>query len=213
MLPSALIFQIFTTVCNCILLIFIAYYFLNLKSREKSLEKKETQIDTDYHQIVDNALTKERKILEDATTEADHIITNTQYVSQASKESVDQSLQQMEITIQKDALDTAQDFTKTYQTSLKQLATQSLNDFQTATKNLETDYQNQIKDFHQNILPTLKKELEEYKQVRLKETEQLTKTIVQKASQEILNKALSLEDHHTLLTQALEKAKKEGLFE
>ena len=36
--------------------------------------------------------------------------------------------------------------------------------------------------------------------------------IIQKASQEILNKSLSLDDHRQLITEALEKAKNEGLF-
>ncbi len=71
----------------------------------------------------------------------------------------------------------------------------------------------QSKAIQESMLPALQKELEAYKAMRLKETEQTVQRIVQKASQEILNKSLSLDDHQNLVIQSLEKAKKEGVFE
>jgi len=195
-----------------ILLVFVGNYFSHLRSKERELEQKGDKIDNDYHHIVDEALAKERKILEDAAAEAEQILTGAKNISKTTKDDVNAALQTMVVDIQKEALATAQNFTSSYQLSLKQLATQSTADFQNIVKGLEEDLQKQIKDFHETLLPRLEKELEEYKQSRLAQTEKIITQIVQKASQEILNKSLSLEDHKTLVFESLEKAKKEGLF-
>lgn len=209
----ALFFEALGFITNIAVLGAILYYFFRFKARENELTKREGKIDIDYHQAVDSALNRERKILADATEEADQILTNAQYVKKDSKEIVDHALQKMTQDIQKESVDTASNFLKSYQTSLGQLETQSLTDFQNVIKGLQSDLQKQVKDFHEQMLPNLEKELESYKQNRLKQTEATITQIVQKASQEILNKAISLEDHQSLVLAALEKAKKEGVFD
>lgn len=208
---SALL-QILSIYANLSVIVFIIYYFWNFQGRDKELRKKEGKIDSEYHQIVDNALTKERKILEDATNEANVIITGAQYITNDSKKTIDHALDQMVAEVQKESSDTANNFLNTYQASLQQLANQSLSEYQGIMKSLEADLQKQIKDFHDSLLPNLKKELDDYKEIRMKETEQLITAIVRKVSQEVLNKSLSLEDHQQLLIESLEKAKKEGVF-
>ena len=220
----ALLFQIVTLFADLLVFIFFAYYFLVFIHKEKEIEKKEQKIDTNYHEIVDDALSKERKILddasasshhivEDATTRADQIITGAEYVSKASKDTVDQALQKMVLTIEKEAVDTAQNFAKSYQASLQQLSASSLNDFQTVVKQLEIDLQKQSTTFHQTLFEQMKKDLDAYKVLRLQQTDQLITKIIQKASQEIFNKSISLSDHQNLVIESLEKAKKEGVFD
>lgn len=119
----------------------------------------------------------------------------------------------MVIDIQKEAFDTAKNFITNYQLSLKQLSAESLVEFQNIVKGLETDLSQQVKQFHEVLLPQLEKELEAYKQNRLQQTDKIVAQIVQKASREIINKAISLEDHQSLVTDALEKAKKQGAFD
>ncbi len=211
MLPNLFI-QYVTLVADFFIFISIGYYFLKFRSRENDLEKKEGKIDTNYHQVVDNALTRERKILEDATSEADQIITDAHYVSETAKEAINKALQDIVTSIQQETGTTAQTFMNSYQETLKQLAAQSLDQFHNVNIKLEEDLQNQVKLIHETLLPKLEKDLEEYKQTRLQQTEQMIIMIVQKASQEILNKSISLEDHHKLLIESLERAKKEGIF-
>ncbi|HSW88925.1 MAG TPA: hypothetical protein VLG12_07215 [Candidatus Saccharimonadales bacterium] len=208
----ALPFQIITIVADLLIFIFIGYYFFKFSKKEKEIEQKESKIDTNYHQIVDDALSKERKIIDDATHEADQIIAGAHYLNQASKETVDQALQIMISDIQKEAADTSRNFMTNYQASLQQITVHSIAELQNIVKGLETDLQKQIKEFHETMLPKMEKELEEYKQVRLKQTDQTITNVVQKVSQEILNKSLSLDDHQHLLVESLEKAKKEGAF-
>jgi vacuolar-type H+-ATPase subunit E/Vma4 len=221
---SALLFQIVTLSADLLIFLFVGYYFLKFHSKEKEIDKKTTKIDTDYHHIVDDALTKERTILndastashhivEDATAQADQIISGAQYISQATQETVDQALQKLVVDIEKEALSTAQDFAKSYQASLKQLSSSSLNDFQVVVKGLEADLQKQIQDFHETLFSQMKGELEEYKKARLAQTEQTITKVIEKASQEIFNKSISLSDHQSLVIEALEKAKREGIFD
>ena len=212
MLPT-LIFQITGFVINLIIALFVIYYLVKLRAKEKEVEKKVEKADTSYHQIVDDALSKERKILDDATSEASHIISDAQYVNSSSKQTVEQALHKLVADIQNDASGAAEEFKKSYKASLEQIATSSLTGFQNISKEIQNDLEKQIKLFHDTLLPSLQKELDGYKQERLKQTEQTIIRIIQKASQEIFNKSISFEDHQKLMLDSLEKAKKEGMFD
>ncbi|MBI5122399.1 hypothetical protein HZA75_00915 [Candidatus Roizmanbacteria bacterium] len=212
MLP-ALIFQITGFLINLILALFVIYYILKLRAKEKEVEKKAEKIDTSYHQIVDDALSKERKILDDATSEASHIINDAKYVNSSSQQTVEQALHKLINDIQKDATGAAEEFKKSYKASLEQIASSSLTGFQNVSQEIQTDLEKQIKLFHDTLLPGLQKELDDYKQERLKQTEQTITHIIQKASQEIFNQSISFEDHQQLMLNSLEKAKKEGMFD
>jgi hypothetical protein len=59
----------------------------------------------------------------------------------------------------------------------------------------------------------MQKELDGYKQSRINQIEQMISRVIQEASQEILNKSISVDDHQKLLMESLEKAKKEGVFD
>lgn len=210
-MPELLI-QIITLVTNIILVSFVSYYLLSMRAKEKKIRDREQQTDAKYHHIVDEALAKERKILDDATHEADQIITGANYIKQDSQESIDKTLKLIVQELQKDSLDTSKAFMESYTASLQSISHQSVQDFQGTVKQLQTDLQRQIATFHQSLLPNLEKELDEYKQMRLKQTDQMITRVVQKTSQEVLNKTIPMEDHHALMTEALEKAKKEGVF-
>ncbi len=203
---------IFTILSDLSILMFIGYYFLKVRSREKVLEEKENKIDTEYHKVVDNALSRERKILEDATGEADKIITSAQYSTEESQKLVEQALQKMIADIHNEALNSAKNFGITYQDSLKHLSDQSLNDFQGVAQGLKNDLELQINQFQSTLLPNLQKELEAYKQARLNQIDKVVNLIIQKAAQEVFNKSIALSDHQTLIIESLDKAKKEGLF-
>lgn len=208
-----LVFNVIAFLLNLTIVLFVIYYLVKLRHKEQEIEKKEEKVDTNYHHIVDEALAKERKILEDATSEADKIITDAKYVHTSSQKTVDQALDKMLVDIKDETATAATEFKKTYTASLQTIANTSLHDFQTVSKELQTDLEAQIKKFHETLLPNMEKEIESYKQTRLKQAEAVIGKVVQEASQQILNKSISFEDHQRLMTDALEKAKKEGLFD
>src|SRR5258706_1281180 len=175
-----LLFQLITITADLVIFAFIGMYFFELRDKKKEVEKKESKIDTGYHQVVDSALTKERKILDDATKEANEIITGAHYINKTTKDTVDQALQKIAADIHKAAVASAEDFMGKYQSTLKQVATTSLTDFTSVSKTLEDDWQKQIQEFHKTLLPGVEKEVEAYKQARLQNDEQLIARVVQK---------------------------------
>lgn len=224
-------YELLTIITNLAILFSLGYYFIKLRAREKILKRKENKIDSQYHEVVNDALSKERKILDDAVHSADQIMTGANYVNNETKAEVFYAMQRMGADIQKDTHKIAHDFTDNFQHSLDQLAAKSLDEyqntsnelasvlqnqsknFQELTSGIQTEMQKKIKEFHEIRLTALEKEIDEYKQSRLKEIEKNIGSIVRTASQEILNKSISLEDHNALLIESLEKAKKKGVFD
>jgi vacuolar-type H+-ATPase subunit H len=211
MLPDNL-FQILNIGADLILFIFLSFYLWDLHAKEKALEKERRKADTDYHHIVDEALSKERRIIDDATKEATQIIASTEFVTSSTKDAVIQSMGKMEGDIEQQAEDATAEFTKTYSASLQKVATQSLANLQTITQKMEQDLEKQSKEYRESLLPRIEKELDEYKKMRLQQSERVIKHVIQETSQEVLNKSLSIDDHQRLLLESLEKAKKEGAF-
>ncbi len=232
---SALVLQVMNLIADALVFIFVGYFFIEYKNREQDLKKKENKVDADYHQVVDTALSKERKILEDATSEADKIITDAKVLNADSKELVNQALQKMVVAMQQEVTDEANNFLKSYQVSIQQLSMQSIYNYQSITKGLEIDLQKiaddlkvnlvnisnglqadlakQINEFHTTLLPAMQKELDEYKNIRFKQADKTINEVIQRVGVELLNKSITVEDHKTLMVEALEKAKKEGVFD
>jgi vacuolar-type H+-ATPase subunit H len=212
------------------IIVFVGYYFFRFNKIEREFEKKEKKADSQYHQVIDDALSRERKIISDTTEEAEHIISEAKYVSSSSKENLEQTLNKTINDIQKEALAMGHTYLDTYASSLKEISEESQNTFQQITKGFEEDLQKQIsgfqevvkgleqglqkqiKDFNESLIPKVEKEIEDYKAERLRQTEELVTTITRKASEEILRKSISSEDHQKLIIESLEKAKKEGVL-
>lgn len=210
-----------------------------LREKEDKLDNDYQQIvenaQAQHRKILEAATMESAQIIGAASHQAEQIIAGTQYVSQIAKVTIDQAMQKLiveaqnismnsqlaldqssqklVVDIQKESLDTSRDFMNTYATSLKQTSTLSLSNFQNVLKEMEVDLQKQIKQFRDTMLPSMERELEAYKQVRLKQTEEMVNKIIQKASQEILKKSLTLDDHEKLMIESLEKAKMEGVFD
>lgn len=211
MLPEFFIYA--SVITDVIIFLFITYYYFRVRSREKRIEKVENALDIKYHHVVDSTLSRERKILDDASTEASQIITGAQYITHSSKEDVDDAIKAIVQDISHEGQSIAHTFATEYAASLQKMSTDSLTQFHTIMANLQMDLQKQIKEFHDTLLPNVEKELESYKQERIKQIDQVVLGIVQKASQDIFNKSISLADHQQLVIQSLEKAKKEGIFD
>jgi hypothetical protein len=246
MYMPTLLFQVVTIVFNLIILVLVAYYILDLRSRKKFIEERERKLGTDHKQIVESGLSQERQMIEQAvsqsnqimqvaTHQANQILAGTQYISQSSKASLDvalqrlvvdaqnsgssakialdQALQKIIVDVHREAFNSGQQFSNSYNSSLKQISTVSLNSFQTLTGSLELELQQQIRDFRAKMLDNLEKEVEDYKKHKIQRIEQASTTLVQRVAQETLNKTLSVEDQHALLIQSLERAKREGVFD
>jgi len=204
---------ILTLLADATIFIFVGYYFFRMRQKEMEIDKREGKFDRDYHEIVDSALAKERKILEDATATADQIIAKAKEINQTVTTDIAKALDSMSSETQKEALITSRKFGEEYQKILSGLSRQSTNDFEAVFKEMKTGMLTQIEEFQKSTVPILKKEVEEYKKLKMEEVDKKAVAMAQKAAEEIFNKSLPLEDQQNLVIAALEKAKKEGLFE
>lgn len=211
MLPTMLI-QYLSLGVNVLLFFFLVYYVMHLNKKEKQLDAERTKIDQTYHHVVDEAMSKERQIISDATSEADKILLDTQLFSQSSETSIDKTLETLITSLKKDSTNTAKTYHDAYHLALKQTSDQSLKDFQTISHGMQDTLKKQLASFHDTLLPVMEKELASYKQARMQEVEQEIKQIVHAVSQELLNKSIPVEDHEKLLIDSLEKAKQKGMF-
>lgn len=210
MLPEL---QLILTIASNILIISVVlYYFISIRNKEKKLDKEENEMDSNYHHVVDEALSKERKILDDATNQASQIITQSKYLTADNQKELNNAIKYVVSDIQKEGEMITRAFTSEYQSALKNMSTASLSQFQTIMTQLQTDLKQQIDEFHKSLLPRVEQELDNYKKARMQEVDQATVKIIQKASQEIFNKTISMSDHQNAIIQSLEKAKKEGVF-
>jgi hypothetical protein len=201
------------------ILVFLGLYIRQLNKEKKELEdkanqitKKEAEVDSNFHQAVNQTIGQERKIIEDAAAQAKEILTQTKYVSDASKQVIEQALQKMLLDAQQQVANSSNDIMSQHQKTMAQFSNQSLTDFQNITKQFEAVFQKQLEDFRISALASLKKDIDTYKDKKLKDAEKTVNSIIQQVAQKVLNKSLSSEDHQKLIIESLEKARKEGLF-
>lgn len=205
---------------NIMILIFLGFYLRHLQKEKRSLDekendlvKKEVKVDSDYHQIVDSSLNQERKILDDATKKASNILTDTKYISDMSKDTIDKALQRMIEGVQQEAASSSNTVITKHKDYLNQLSGKSLVNFQNITKQFELDMQKQMQNYRETILPNLQKEIASYKEQKIREADKTVSAIIKDVSQKVLNKAIPLDDHQSLIIESLNKALKEGIFD
>lgn len=106
-----LLYQVVTLVFNLIIIVFVVFYLLSLRNKEKEIDKKSHKIEGDYnnvvgqvvtqqHQIVQGAVDQSNQIMQIATHQANQILAGTQYLSQTTKATLDASLQRMVVDVQ-----------------------------------------------------------------------------------------------------------------
>lgn len=107
----ALLFQVITVVFDLCVIVFVVFYVVSLRKREKELDRRESKVNTDYKQIVGTGQAQENQILQTAmnessqimqiaTHQANQILSGAQYLSQTTKATLDSALQRMVVDVQ-----------------------------------------------------------------------------------------------------------------
>jgi F0F1-type ATP synthase membrane subunit b/b' len=205
---------------NLMVLSVLGFYIWSLRKERKKLEEKERQlaakqaeVESGYQQIIDRALEKEREILDDASKQASSILSITQNLSSASKESLDAAMQKMVDDIHKEATNSSEYFLANYKNSLNKISESSAADYQQSVAKFEENMQAKMEEFRNSLLPGVQKELEEYKQKRIQEVDRKVEKIIKEVAEKVFNKSIPFEEHQKLIIESLEKARKEGVFD
>jgi len=106
-----LLFQVITVVFDLVIVVFVAFYLMGVRNKEKNIDKREGKLESDYSEIVGNGMARERQILDNAvnqsnqimqiaTHQANQVLAGAQYISQTSKASLDNALQRMVVDVE-----------------------------------------------------------------------------------------------------------------
>lgn len=106
-----LLFQVITLVFDLSIIIFVVFYILNLRNKEKDIDKRENKISTDYQHVIGTGMQQEKQILENAvnqssqmmqvaTHQANQILAGAQYISQTTKATLDAAINRVVVDVQ-----------------------------------------------------------------------------------------------------------------
>lgn len=173
-----LLFQVITIVFNLVIVIFVVFYILNLRSKEKDLSHRENKLDEDFRSVVGSGMEREKQILENAvnqssqimniaTHQANQILAGTQYLSQTSKASLETALQRMVVDVQ----NASSNSKITLDQALQKIITDVHREAFDTGKDVTTSYQSSLKQLTANSLSgfenvTNELELEMQKQIK-----------------------------------------------
>ena len=154
-----LLFQVITVVFNLVIIVFVIFYLLNLRHKEKEIDRKIHKIDTDYdqvvghtssqqHQIVEGAMSQSNQIMQIATHQANQILAGAQYLSQTTKATLDASLHQMVTEVQS----TSSTSKITLEQAMQKIIVDVHREAFESGKQMATSYQSSLKKISDNSL-------------------------------------------------------------
>lgn len=208
-----------------------------LKENRQAISNTETIPDTENKPfqnntelLLDEARVKATQIIDNASNKALDIISKATLSANASSESFRENLSRTSFAQIKEFEKASSDFTALYFQILQDLKTKNIEVFQNVSKDIETNTAAEMKNFKESMqkltilsqteikkkididYEALKTEIENYKNAKLQKVDQEIYELLEKVSELVLGKALSLSEHEDLIEKSLEKAKKEGVF-
>ena len=208
-----------------------------LKENRQAISNAETIPDTENKPfqnntelLLDEARVKATQIIDSANNKALDIISKVTLSANASSESFRENLSRTSFAQIKEFEKASSDFTALYFQILQDLKTKNIEVFQNVSKDIEINTAAEMKNFKESMqkltilsqteikkkididYEALKTEIENYKNAKLQKVDQEIYELLEKVSELVLGKALSLSEHEDLIEKSLEKAKKEGVF-
>jgi len=200
---------------------------------KKIQQKQNTQDQTleNNMDIMNNARQKAIKMIDEANNKALDIINKANLSTDIASQNFNDQISRITSAQIKQLENSTQDFTKIYDQVLKDLKTKNIEMFQNISKDIEENTMNEIKNFKDSVAEltissqktiqekidqnyeVTTKEIEGYKTAQMKKFDDGIFSLLEKVSKLVLGKTISLSEHEDLILKALERAKKEGVFE
>jgi hypothetical protein len=205
----------------------LLYYLKEVYGRDKQIAEFIKSNDT---LILSEAQQKAKSIIEAATIRAKQTITETDYVKAELMKKVEnllndeahkdvQLLQNKSYEIndwyKKLLAGVEQQHAKKAEETLntvENIATEELEDFREILKKETMESEQVVSQKVNSEYQKVHLELEGYKAKKMQEINQAANKIVLEVTEEVLGKAISLDEHQKIIVDALEKAKRDGLF-
>jgi len=212
-------------------ILFIVSVYSHMTKKIEETEKEKILLHTNITQKAENLLseahTNNLRIVSEANRKAQAIIEETRENKTASEEILKTKLDRL-VALQVQTLDAlSSDFLKTYRESLEQIKLQDLEKLKKASSTIEQTVEKELTDFSSALkketlsveeevkerveqeFAKAKADIEAYKKQELENVKASLYPLLQRTTEIVLGKALSLEDHEALVVNALEEAQKE----
>lgn len=214
-----------------ILILLGSFAFLySIYKRQEEFEHKEEHLLSDYKTVMRHAHQKARHMINKTTEQAETMLEQTHKMDTSALEDLENTLAKVinqhiytldrhtdeAFAVYKKALADVKDmYLKELKESVdgfKQGAQTELADFKTMLTKETITSQEFIGKKITDEFEIAQKEIADYKAKQLGKIDAQINTMVQQVSLAVLKQAISAKQHEELITQALEQAKKEGLF-
>lgn len=206
-------------ILELVILGLILAFLYYLEHTYSLLRKKRLETEKEFSETLKKANTRYQHTLEEASEKASQILSATQFVRSSIQEKIDRHLASLS---EKSSVYLKNELSKITESSINQTK-KELEKIQQQTleqiKNFDKDIQKELADTHTSVnseitnrLQQVQKDLESYKEEQIALVDQKIKKTVVEISEEVLGKAISLQDQEKLVIDALEEVKKQGAF-
>ncbi len=210
------------------LLVLLFAYFLSKK--EKRLAQEEKRLDKIFLKAHDEADQKAEEIIKKAIDRAEKIILDAEIVKTDFLNRVEENLERVGEQGVRELKVDSEEFDKKYKDLFEGLKQEYLNHANTTLESVGKIADEELEDFRKVLrsetvesqeliskkiseeFDRVQKEIEDYKKNRVDNIAQEISTLVNKIAKDVLGKSLTAEQHGEIILQALENAKKDGLF-
>lgn len=194
-----------------------------LYQRNRYLNQRQKTVYAHLQNLLESANDQAEEIVSQAVKKAGKTLSDSvflrQDLSSQLHHSFRQALQQRLDQLKSESAEFETEYTQALEhvtkDSLQSIASTTKDELaqfrQTLTKEI-IDTHNELRQKVDTEYAAAKQEIEEYKKTELQNAHQQINQIIAKASKEVLGKSLTLEDQEQLIFDALERAKKDGVF-
>lgn len=191
--------------------------------RNKALERKQKNLYKHLQEITLGAQAKAEEIVEEASKRAGKTLAESVYLktelSKHLETSLKDSLQAHLDTLRQESEQLDKDYREVLKQAEKKALETTEEEVQKDIKSLREVITQEILDSHTQIQQTTNKEMdqiknqmESYKKEQLQIVDAQVNSIIQKVAKDVIGKTLSVSEHEDLVLEALDEAKKEGVF-
>lgn len=218
------------TITTVVLIFYLLKSTKKLQLYRTEYENTKTAIAKNNLSILNEARNKAVKIIDDANNKALDVVQRSNLFINVTNENFNKELKNLAEKEFKNFEKATSDFINQYGSVLSDLKSRNIEIFQNISNNIEITTLEEIKKF-KNIIEQetissekmiakkvdheyslAKKDVEIYKQDRLKIIDEKIYAILEKISKLVIGRALDLSDHEQLIIQSLEEAKKQEIF-
>jgi len=215
---------------NLLVLVLNVVFWLWVSKTDWLLRVKKQRVDRKYNEILEKANKEAHKILREAMAKASAMINEARLmvsdIQEEARRNFDQArvnyLQQLNDYLQvlegenkaflkqlkNDVVDGSRGLIDTMLGQLREETKQFTEQVKAETSAVGADIRSRLNSLWEDVL----REVETYKKERLAEVDRLLQNSVRRVITSVLRDSLSAEDHKKLIIRALERAKKQGLF-